>query len=107
MDEIDTIGSRRYNSQSGGEREVQRTMLELLTQLDGFEERKEVKIIMATNKIENLDPALIRPGRIDRKIEFNVPDLKTLNIIFKIHTQKMNLSSEIITKKFINFKDKI
>jgi 26S proteasome regulatory subunit T2 len=66
-----------FSSRSSGEREIQRTMLELLTQLDGFEERGEVKVIMATNKIDSLDPALIRPGRIDRKIEFPLPDLKT------------------------------
>ena len=61
---------RRYDSNSGGEREIQRTMLELLNQLDGFDTRGDVKVIMATNRIETLDPALIRPGRIDRKIEF-------------------------------------
>lgn len=60
----------RYDSNSGGEREIQRTMLELLNQLDGFDSRGDVKVIMATNRIESLDPALIRPGRIDRKIEF-------------------------------------
>ena len=68
IDEIDAVGSKRYNSESGGEKEVQRTMLELLNQLDGFDSRSDVKVIMATNKIESLDPALIRPGRIDRKI---------------------------------------
>ena len=61
-------------------------MLELLNQLDGFDERGDVKVIMATNKIESLDPALIRPGRIDRKIEFPLPDIKTKRNIFKIHT---------------------
>jgi 26S proteasome regulatory subunit T2 len=66
----------RYESTSGGEREIQRTMLELLNQLDGFDTRGDVKVIMATNKIESLDPALIRPGRIDRKIEFPLPDVK-------------------------------
>lgn len=64
------LGILRYDSNSGGEREIQRTMLELLNQLDGFDSRGDVKVIMATNKIESLDPALIRPGRIDRKIEF-------------------------------------
>jgi ATP-dependent 26S proteasome regulatory subunit len=70
IDEIDAVGTKRYDSNSGGEREIQRTMLELLNQLDGFDSRGDVKVIMATNKIESLDPALIRPGRIDRKIEF-------------------------------------
>eukprot|EP00483_Globobulimina_turgida_P010561 UN10582 len=69
IDEIDAIGTKRYDSTSGGEKEIQRTMLELLNQLDGFDERGEVKVIMATNKIESLDPALLRPGRLDRKIE--------------------------------------
>ena len=73
----------RYDSTSGGEREIQRTMLELLNQLDGFDTRVDVKVIMATNKIESLDPALIRPGRIDRKIEFPLPDIKTKRHIFK------------------------
>ena len=77
IDEIDAVGSKRYDSSSGGEKEVQRTMLELLNQLDGFDSRSDVKVIMATNKIESLDPALIRPGRIDRKIEFPFPDEKT------------------------------
>ena len=75
--------SHRYDSTSGGEREIQRTMLELLNQLDGFDTRGDVKVIMATNKIESLDPALIRPGRIDRKIEFPLPDVKTKRHIFR------------------------
>ena len=74
IDEIDAIGTKRYESTSGGEREVQRTMLELLNQLDGFDDRGDVKVILATNKIDTLDPALIRPGRIDRKILFENPD---------------------------------
>merc|ERR1712159_703163 len=69
IDEIDAVGTKRYDSQSGGEKEIQRTMLELLNQLDGFDDRGDVKVIMATNRIESLDPALLRPGRIDRKIE--------------------------------------
>jgi 26S proteasome regulatory subunit T2 len=71
-------------------------MLELLNQLDGFDSQAEVKVIMATNKIDTLDPALIRPGRIDRKIEFPVPDLKTKQKIFQIHTSKMSLDSDVI-----------
>lgn len=72
-----------YDSTSGGEREIQRTMLELLNQLDGFDTRGDVKVIMATNRIDSLDPALIRPGRIDRKIEFPLPDVKTKRHIFR------------------------
>lgn len=68
IDEVDAIGTKRYDSQSGGEREIQRTMLELLNQMDGFDAMGDVKVIMATNRIDALDPALIRPGRIDRKV---------------------------------------
>ena len=77
IDEIDAVGTKRYDSNSSGEKEIQRTMLELLNQLDGFDERGDVKVIMATNRIEALDPALLRPGRIDRKIKFPYPDVKT------------------------------
>jgi 26S proteasome regulatory subunit T2 len=72
----------RYDAHSSGEREIQRTMLELLNQLDGFDSRGDVKVILATNRIESLDPALLRPGRIDRKIEFPLPDIKTRRRIF-------------------------
>lgn len=75
MDEVDSIGSTRIDSSGGsGDSEVQRTMLELLNQLDGFESTKNIKVIMATNRIDILDPALLRPGRIDRKIEFPNPN---------------------------------
>ena len=74
----------------------QRTMLELLNQLDGFDVRGDVKVIMATNCIESLDPALLRPGRIDRKIEFPMPDIKTKRHIFGIHTSRMTLSEDVV-----------
>ena len=105
IDEIDAIGTKRYDSSSSGEREVQRTMLELLNQLDGFDERGDVKVIMATNRIETLDPALIRPGRIDRKIEFPLPDVKTKRMIFKIHTGRMSLGADVDLEEFIMAKD--
>ena len=76
----------RYDAHSGGEREIQRTMLELLNQLDGFDSRGDVKVILATNRIESLDPALLRPGRIDRKIEFPLPDIKTRRRIFQVES---------------------
>jgi len=107
IDEIDAIGTKRYDSTSGGEREIQRTMVELLTQLDGFEERGEVKVIMATNRIESLDPALIRPGRIDRKIEFPLPDINTKRKIFQIHTSKMKLAEDIDLETYIHSKDEL
>jgi len=105
IDEIDAIGTKRYESTSGGEREVQRTMLELLNQLDGFDDRGDVKVIMATNKIETLDPALIRPGRIDRKILFENPDQNTKRKIFALHTSKMSLNSDVDLDEFVNQKD--
>jgi 26S proteasome regulatory subunit T2 len=105
IDEIDAIGTKRYESTSGGEREIQRTMLELLNQLDGFDDRGDVKVIMATNKIETLDPALIRPGRIDRKILFENPDQNTKRKIFNLHTSKMSLAPDVDLEEFINQKD--
>lgn len=92
MDEIDSIGSARSEGGSGGgDSEVQRTMLELLNQLDGFEPTQNIKVIMATNRIDILDPALLRPGRIDRKIEFPAPNTEARLDILKIHSRKMNL----------------
>ncbi|GBB95265.1 hypothetical protein RclHR1_02500014 [Rhizophagus clarus] len=105
IDEIDAIGTKRYDSNSGGEREIQRTMLELLNQLDGFDSRGDVKVIMATNRIESLDPALIRPGRIDRKIEFPLPDVKTKRRIFNIHTGRMTLAEDVDLEEFVMSKD--
>lgn len=105
IDEIDAIGTKRYDSNSGGEREIQRTMLELLNQLDGFDSRGDVKVVMATNRIETLDPALIRPGRIDRKIEFPLPDEKTKRRIFGIHTSRMTLAQDVNLDEIVLVKD--
>ncbi|QLG73496.1 hypothetical protein HG535_0E05800 [Zygotorulaspora mrakii] len=100
MDEIDSIGSSRVESGSGGgDSEVQRTMLELLNQLDGFETSKNIKIIMATNRLDILDPALLRPGRIDRKIEFPPPTVAARTQILRIHSRKMNLTRGINLRK--------
>ena len=82
MDEIDSIGSSRVEGSSGGDSEVQRTMLELLNQLDGFESSQNIKVLMATNRIDILDQALLRPGRIDRKIEFPNPGEEVCYYIF-------------------------
>lgn len=107
IDEIDAVATKRYETTSGGEKEIQRTMLELLNQLDGFDDRGEVKVIMATNRIDSLDPAMIRPGRIDRKIEFPLPDEKTKRGIFKIHTTKMTLSEDVNLDEFVIAKDEL
>lgn len=66
----------RFDDGAGGDNEVQRTMLELINQLDGFDPRGNIKVLMATNRPDTLDPALMRPGRLDRKIEFSLPDLE-------------------------------
>ncbi|KAJ1843848.1 26S proteasome regulatory subunit 8 [Coemansia sp. RSA 2611] len=99
MDEIDSIGSSRGDSNSGGDSEVQRTMLELLNQLDGFEPTQSIKVIMATNRIDILDSALLRPGRIDRKIEFPPPNEVARTDILRIHSRKMNLTRGINLRK--------
>ena len=91
MDEVDSIGSSRGEGGEGGDSEVGRTMLELLNQLDGFEPTQNIKVIMATNRIDILDSALLRPGRIDRKIEFPNPTAASSVDIMSIHSRKMNL----------------
>jgi len=95
FDEVDAIGGRRFDDGAGGENEVQRTMLEILNQLDGFDARGNIKVLMATNRPDTLDPALTRPGRLDRKIEFGLPDLLGRTNIFKIHAQSMNVAQGI------------
>merc|ERR1712060_921644 len=99
MDEIDSIGSSRVDGEQGGDSEVQRTMLELLNQLDGFEAAQNIKVIMATNRIDILDEALLRPGRIDRKVGFPNPNEDARLEIVKIHSRKMNLLRGIDLKK--------
>ncbi|WIA36335.1 hypothetical protein OEZ86_007657 [Tetradesmus obliquus] len=100
MDEVDSIGSARTeNSGGGGDSEVQRTMLELLNQLDGFEASNKIKVLMATNRIDILDSALLRPGRIDRKIEFPNPSESSRVDILRIHSRKMNLTRGIDLKR--------
>merc|ERR1711971_753942 len=105
IDEIDAVATKRYDTTSGGEKEIQRTMLELLNQLDGFDSRGDVKVIMATNRIDSLDPALIRPGRIDRKIEFPLPDEKTKRKIFQIHTSRMTVADDVTLDDLVLAKD--
>jgi len=95
IDEIDAIGTKRFDSDTNGDREVQRTMLELLNQLDGFSSDDRVKIIAATNRADILDPALLRSGRLDRKIEFPHPNEDARAQIMEIHARKMNVSGEV------------
>lgn len=95
IDELDAIGTKRFNSEKAGDREVQRTMLELLNQLDGFQPNTDVKVIAATNRVDILDPALLRSGRLDRKIEFPLPNEDARARILQIHSRKMNVSKDV------------
>jgi len=95
FDEIDAIGGVRFDDGAGGDNEVQRTMLELINQLDGFDARGNIKVLMASNRPDTLDPALIRPGRLDRKIEFGLPDLEGRTHIFKVHVSSMSVDRAI------------
>jgi proteasome regulatory subunit len=95
IDELDAIGSQRLKIATSGDREVQRTLMQLLSELDGFESRGDVKIIGATNRVDILDPALLRPGRFDRLIEFPIPNEDARKEIFKIHTRNLNISENL------------
>lgn len=94
MDEVDAIGGRRFSEGTSADREIQRTLMELLTQMDGFDNLGQTKIIMATNRPDTLDPALLRPGRLDRKIEIPLPNEAGRLEIFKIHTSKVKKIGE-------------
>jgi 26S proteasome regulatory subunit T1 len=91
FDEVDAIGGARGGGDdNGSDNEVQRTMLQIVTELDGFDARGNIKVLMATNRPDTLDPALLRPGRLDRKVEFGLPDLEGRGHILKIHSKRMN-----------------
>ncbi|CAB4487005.1 unnamed protein product [Rhizophagus irregularis] len=107
IDEIDAIATKRFDAQTGADREVQRILLELLNQMDGFDQTSNVKVIMATNRADTLDPALLRPGRLDRKIEFPTPDRRQKRLIFSTITSNMNLSEEVDLEDFISRPDKL
>jgi 26S proteasome regulatory subunit T5 len=95
IDELDAIGTKRFDSEKSGDREVQRTMLELLNQLDGFGSDDRVKVLCATNRVDVLDPALLRSGRLDRKIEFPLPSEEARASILQIHSRKMTVDGSI------------
>ncbi|EDO17325.1 hypothetical protein Kpol_1062p33 [Vanderwaltozyma polyspora DSM 70294] len=95
IDELDAIGTKRFDSEKSGDREVQRTMLELLNQLDGFGSDDRVKVLAATNRVDVLDPALLRSGRLDRKIEFPLPTEDARAQILQIHSRKMTTDDDI------------
>ncbi|TFG35045.1 AAA family ATPase [Candidatus Thorarchaeota archaeon] len=95
VDELDAVGSHRLDIATSGDREVQRTLMQLLSELDGFESRGQVAVLGATNRPDILDPALLRPGRFDRIIDFPLPDEDSRREIFKIHTRGMNIEKTI------------
>ncbi|KAL8934557.1 MAG: hypothetical protein Q9216_005849 [Gyalolechia sp. 2 TL-2023] len=95
IDELDAVGTKRFDSEKSGDREVQRTMLELLNQLDGFASDDRVKVLAATNRVDVLDPALLRSGRLDRKIEFPLPNEEARAQILKIHSRKMTVDEGV------------
>jgi len=107
IDEIDAIATKRFDAQTGADREVQRILLELLNQMDGFDQATNVKVIMATNRADTLDPALLRPGRLDRKIEFPVPDRRQKRLVFQAATSRMNLGEEVELEDYVNRAEKI
>ncbi|AHB64892.1 peptidase [Haloarcula hispanica N601] len=95
IDEIDAIAAKRTESKTSGDAEVQRTMMQLLSEMDGFDERGEIRIIAATNRFDMLDRAILRPGRFDRLIEVPNPDVEGRERILEIHTQEMNLDDDV------------
>ncbi len=107
MDEIDAIGGRRFSEGTSADREIQRTLMELLNQLDGFDYLGKTKIIMATNRPDTLDPALLRAGRLDRKIEIPLPNEVGRLEILKIHTSGVALNGEIDFESVVKMSDQL
>jgi len=107
MDEIDAIGGRRFSEGTSADREIQRTLMELLNQLDGFDYLGKTKIIMATNRPDTLDPALLRAGRLDRKIEIPLPNEVGRLEILKIHTSGVALDGEIDFESVVKMSDQL
>lgn len=105
MDEIDAIGGRRFSEGTSADREIQRTLMELLNQMDGFDNLGKTKIIMATNRPDTLDPALMRPGRIDRKIEIPLPNEQSRLEILKIHSKPLAKKEELDYEAIVKLSD--
>jgi len=105
MDEVDAIGGSRFSEGTSADREIQRTLMELLNQLDGFEELGAVKMVMATNRPDILDPALLRPGRLDRKIEIPLPNEAARLDILRIHAAPITKRGEIDYESVVKLAD--
>jgi len=105
--QVDAIATKRFDAQTGADREVQRILLELLNQMDGFDQTVNVKVIMATNRADTLDPALLRPGRLDRKIEFPHPDRRQKRMVLQACSANMNLADDLDLEDYVNRPDHI
>jgi len=99
IDELDSIAARRLNETTGADREVQRTLMQLLAEMDGFDKRKNIRIIAATNRPDVLDPAILRPGRFDRIVYVPMPGIEARGKILEIHCERMTLAEDIDFKK--------
>jgi len=107
IDEVDSIATKRFDASTSADREVQRVLIELLNQMDGFDQNSNVKVIMATNRADTIDPALLRPGRLDRKIEFPLPDRRQKRLVFSAITSKMSLDPDVDLESIVKRADKL
>lgn len=105
IDEVDSIATKRFDASTSADREVQRVLIELLNQMDGFDQNTNVKVIMATNRADTIDPALLRPGRLDRKIEFPLPDRRQKRLVFAAVIAKMSLDPEVDLESIVKRSD--
>lgn len=107
IDEVDSIATKRFDASTSADREVQRVLIELLNQMDGFDQNSNVKVIMATNRPDTIDPALLRPGRLDRKIEFPLPDRRQKRLVFNAVTAKMSLDPRVDLEQIVRRSDRL
>lgn len=107
IDEVDSIATKRFDASTSADREVQRVLIELLNQMDGFDQNSNVKVIMATNRADTIDPALLRPGRLDRKIEFPLPDRRQKRLVYAAITSRMNLDPNVDLETLLRRSDRL
>lgn len=107
IDEVDSIATKRFDASTSADREVQRVLIELLNQMDGFDQSTNVMVIMATNRPDTIDPALMRPGRLDRKIEFPLPDRRQKRLVYVAVTNKMNLDPSVDLESLVKRSDQL
>lgn len=107
IDEVDSIATKRFDASTSADREVQRVLIELLNQMDGFDQNSNVKVIMATNRADTIDPALLRPGRLDRKIEFPLPDRRQKRLVYAAITNKMSLDPSVDLELLVKRSDRL